>query len=73
MKKKITVKPKKSRKFLVDIKASKISQLGPFKGGYFSSADLEMGVRVRLREVSAYERCPLTGGVRLQEVRNVEF
>ena len=32
-----------------------------------------MGVRVRLREVSSYERCPLTGGVRLREVRNVEF
>ena len=40
--------------------SSKLSQLGhflfhcPFKRGYFSSVDLEMGVRVRLREVSAY-------------------
>ena len=50
-------------------------------GGYFSSVDLEMGVHVRLREVSAYGRrkmqsfsrkiavcCPHMGGVRLQEV-----
>ena len=43
---------------------SKLSQLGhflfycPFKGGYFSSVDLEMGVHVRLQEVSA---CLLTG------------
>ena len=28
----------------------------PFKGGYFSSVDLEMGVHVLLREVSAYGR-----------------
>ena len=27
-----------------------------FKGCYFSSVDLEMGVRVHLREVSAYRR-----------------
>ena len=46
-------------KFLVDLKASKLSQLGhflfycPFKGGYFSSVDLEVGVRVCLREVAA--------------------
>ena len=26
----------------------------PFKGGYFSSVDLEIGVCARLREVSAY-------------------
>ena len=41
------------------VKASK-SRLGhfpfycPFKGGYFSTVDLEMHVRVRLLEVSAY-------------------
>ena len=46
----------------MDLKASKLSQLGhflfhcPFKGGYFSSVNLEMVVRVRLREVSAYGR-----------------
>ena len=59
------------------------------KGGYCSSVDLEMGVRVRLREVSAYGRlkmssfsreiaktavwCPLTRCVRLRQVKNVEF
>ena len=32
------------------------------KGGYFSSVDLKMDIRVHLREVSAYERCPLMGG-----------
>ena len=50
-------------KLLVDFKARKLSQLGyflfqcPFKGGYFSSVVLEMGVSVRLRgEVPAYGR-----------------
>ena len=49
-------------KLLVDVKASKLSQLGyflfycPFKGGYFSSLDLEMGVRVCLQGVFAYGR-----------------
>ena len=48
-------------KLLVDLKASKLTQLGhflfycPFKGGYFSSVDLEMVVRVRLREVKKVE------------------
>ena len=46
----------------MDFKARKLSQLGhflfycPFKGGYLSNVDLEMGVRVLLREVSAYGR-----------------
>ena len=31
-------------------------------GGYFSSVDLKMDIRVHLQEVSAYERCPLMGG-----------
>ena len=45
-----------------ELKASKLSQLGhflfhcPFKGGYFSPLDLEMSVRVRIQEVSAYGR-----------------
>ena len=74
----------------MDLKAVKLSQLGhilfycPFKGGYFSTVDLEMGVRVRLREASAYGRlkilsfsreiagtavwCEVMGGVRLREV-----
>ena len=49
-------------KLLVDFKASKLSQLGhflfyfPFKGGYFRTVDLEMGVHVRLQEMSAYGR-----------------
>ena len=49
-------------KLLVDLKARKLSQLGYFlfyclfMGGYFSSVNLEMGVRVHLREVSAYGR-----------------
>ena len=49
-------------KFLVDLKARKLSQLGhfpvhcPFKGGYFSSMNLKMGVGVRFREVSTYGR-----------------
>ena len=40
----------------MEFNASKLSQLGhfpvycPFMGGYFSSLDLEIGVRVRLRE-----------------------
>ena len=46
----------------VNFKASKLSQLDhllvycSFKGGYFSSVDFEMGVRLRLQdqEVSAY-------------------
>ena len=52
-------------KFLVDFKASKLSQLGdfvfccPLKGSYFSSVDLGMAVRIRLREVSAYGKYPL--------------
>ena len=56
-------------KFLVDFKASRLSQIGhfvfycPFKGGYFSSVDLEMDVRDRLREL----------GVHLREVRNIKF
>ena len=30
-------------------------------GGYFSSVDLEMGVRVRLREVAAYRGLKIQG------------
>ena len=47
-------------KFLVDFKARKLPQHGhfsfycPLMGGYFSSVDLEMGVRVRLREVPTH-------------------
>ena len=47
---------------VVNFKASKLSQLGhflfycPFKGGYFSTVDLEMGVFVR------YERGSPRGG-----------
>ena len=49
------------RLILVDFKANLLSQLGHFlfyclfKGGYFSTLDLEMGVRVRLREVKNTE------------------
>ena len=49
------------------IKTSKLSRVGlflfycPFNGGYFSAVDLEMGVRILLREVS------VKGG------KNVEF
>ena len=61
---KCKIDPKKYHfeKFLVYLKASQRSQLGhflfycPFKGGHFSSVDLEMGVHLRLREVSAYGR-----------------
>ena len=48
-------------KVLGGLKGSKLSQLGhfisyrPFNGDYFSSADLEMGVRARLREVENAE------------------
>ena len=49
------------RLILVDFKANLLSQLGHFlfyclfKGGYFSTLDLEMGVRVRLRKVKNTE------------------
>ena len=46
----------------MDLRASHLSQLShflfhcPFKGGYYSSVDLEMGVHIRLQEVSTHER-----------------
>ena len=48
---------------MVEFKVTKLSQLGrflfycsPFKERYFSSVDLEMGVHVRVREMSTYRR-----------------
>ena len=53
-------KKKSHLKSLVNVRASKLSQLGhflskhPFNGGYFSS----------MVSASAYERCPLTEGLK---------
>ena len=59
----VEIVPRKSHlKVPGGLKASKLSQLGHFRfhclfeEGYFSSMDLEIGVRVCLREVSAYVR-----------------
>ena len=48
---------------MVEFKVSKLSQLdsfiiycSPFKEHHFSSVDLEMGVCVRVREMSTYRR-----------------
>ena len=52
-------------KYLLDFEASKFSQgdqflvCCPFKGGYFSPVDLEMGVCVCLQMVSARVRLKL--------------
>ena len=53
-----------------------------FKGGHFSSVDLEMGVRVHLRELSVYGRFKMASfreklpgpqfGVRLRELSVIE-
>ena len=64
---------------LVDFKASNLSHFGhflfycPFKGRYFSSVDLKMGVHIRMssfRRENARTKvwCLLMGDVHLQEV-----
>ena len=62
----VTVK-KSHLKVSGGLKSQQTLTAWPFYQGYFRSVDLEMGVWVRLREVSAYKRCPLTRGVRLRE------